>query len=88
MLEVKTPAYYKDFIGNLHYINESGQLITVRNKMINMWELESGRAYTEEIETLLSRDAKPCTKEEFDNAYQQTMDRFKAAICKAEEINS
>lgn len=87
-VEVKTPCYYKDYLGNLHYINEEGQLVTVRNKMINMWEPISGGAYTEEIETLLSREAKPCTKEEFDKAYQQTMDRFKTAVGDAEEVNS
>lgn len=78
-LELKTPAYYKDYLGNLHYINEDGQLVTVRNKMINMWEPESGNAYTEEIQTLFRRDAKPCSKEEFDKAYIETLAKFESA---------
>jgi hypothetical protein len=52
-VEVKTPAYYKDFIGNPVHINETGELITVRNKMVNMWTPENGNSYTEEIEELL-----------------------------------
>lgn len=82
-VELKTPAYYRDYIGNLHYINEDGQLVTVRNKMINMWEPESGSAYTEEIEALLSR-GEPCSKEEFDKAYMETFDKLNRAAKRAD----
>jgi hypothetical protein len=67
-VELKTPAYYRDYIDNLHYINESGQIITVRRKMINMWSAEDGNAYNEQIDDILQRST-PCTKEEFHKAY-------------------
>lgn len=77
-VEFKTPAYYKDFIGNHHYVNEEGQITTVRTKMVSMWEPSDGRHYTEEIEALLTR-GEPCTKEEFDKAYIEVMMKFENA---------
>jgi hypothetical protein len=78
-VEIKTPAYYKDFIGNLVHLNEVGELITVRNKMINMWTPENGQTYTEEIEKLLQMGC-PCNKEDFDKAYTETMDKLNVAV--------
>jgi electron transfer flavoprotein alpha subunit len=69
-VEFKTPAYYKDYINNLHFINDAGQVITVRPRMINMWSAEDGNAYNEQIDDILQRSA-PCTKEEFHNAYAE-----------------
>ena len=67
-IEVKSPANYKDWLGQFHFINEASQLIIVRRNMINVWGLEDGKVHTEAIEEL-SRRGEPCTKEEFDNAY-------------------
>jgi hypothetical protein len=85
-VELKTPAYYKDYIDNYHFINESGQIITVRRKMVNMWVPEDGKVYNEEIEDLLRR-GEPCTKEEFEKAYAEVISKLDEAV-EAEEINS
>lgn len=77
--ELKTPAYYKDWIGNFHFINEAGQLISTRKKMITIWDPQSGKAYTEEIETLL-RNGNPCAKEDFEKAYKETIETIQAAV--------
>lgn len=69
-VEVKTPAYYKDILGNHHFINEAGQVVTARRKMINMWDPDNGKVYTEEVETIL-RNGTPCTKEDFDKVYAE-----------------
>lgn len=77
-VELKTPAYYKDFIGTFHHINEAGQLISIRQRMISTWGPEDGRHYTEEIESLLGR-GEPCTKDEFDKAYASVMAKLNIA---------
>lgn len=79
IVEVKTPAYYKDWIGNFHYINDAGQLTTVRQKMINMWEPEHTTHYTDAIEEVLQR-GEPCAKEEFEKAYADMLKKFESAI--------
>lgn len=78
-MEVKTPAYYKDIIGNIHYINEEGRLITVRTKMVNIWEPKDGYTYNQQIESL-ANSAKSCTKEEFDKAYAEAISHFESVI--------
>jgi hypothetical protein len=85
-VEFKSPAYYKDTIGNLHYINEAGQLTTVRRKMINMWEPEDGKIYNEAVEELWTWGT-PCTKEEFDEAYTETLEKMNEAVGLV-EVNS
>jgi uncharacterized protein (DUF427 family) len=77
-LEVKTPCYYKGLTGYYH-INEAGQFIQVGDRMICQWSPTDGHHHTEQIERMLQY-AKPCTKEEFDKAYAETMDRFNAAV--------
>jgi hypothetical protein len=77
-VEFETPVYYKDWIGNFHHINETGQLTTVRQKMINMWEPEHTTHYTEAIEEILRR-GEPCTKEEFEKAYLDVLKKFENA---------
>lgn len=77
-VEFKTPAYYKDYIGNFHHVNEDGQLVSVRTTGVSMWEPNQGKYYTEEIETLLTRGA-PCSKEDFDKAYIEVMSKFENA---------
>jgi hypothetical protein len=78
-VELKTPAYYKDYIGNPVYINKSGEVITVRNRMISIWTPEDGAHYTEEIEKVLQQGT-PCSKDEFDKAYVETMDKLNVAV--------
>jgi len=77
-VELKTPAYYKDYLGNHCYLNDAGILVVVRQRMINMWEPEHGKHYTEEIESLLATGV-PCTKEEFDKAYAATSAKIEIA---------
>ena len=77
-LEVKTPAYYKDYLGNHHYINEAGILVSVRRKSVTTWQPEDGKYYTEEIEGLLT-NGKLCTKEEFDKAYCEMIEKIESA---------
>jgi hypothetical protein len=84
-VEVKTPAYYKDSIGNPTYINESGQLITIRKNMVNMWDPKDGKVYTEAVEEMWK--GKPCTKEEFYKAYAEVIVNLNAAVGLM-EINS
>jgi hypothetical protein len=68
-VEFKTPAYYKTALGHA-YINEAGQLVSVRNRMIFMWEPSEGKFYAEDIEDLM-RNGTPCTKEEYDKAFAE-----------------
>jgi len=84
-VEVKTPAYYKTSSGH-SYINENGQLTNVRERIIFMWEPSQGKFYTDDIEELLRR-GEPCTKEEFDAAFVEAMDKMKAAVGLV-EVNS
>jgi len=78
-VELKTPAFYKDYLDNIHYINEAGQIITVRKRMISIWSPEDGKHYSEEIETLLQL-GEPCTKEEFESAYAKAKAKLDAAV--------
>lgn len=73
-LEVKTPCYYKSLSG-YHHINESGQLITVRDRIIFMWEPSQGRFYTEEVEKMV-RDGESCTRQEFEKAYAEVAEKL------------
>lgn len=75
---MKTPAYYKDAIGNLHYLNEAGELTTVRRKMINIWQPDDGKTYNEAVYDLYLWGTE-CTQEEFDKAYGETMAKFNIA---------
>jgi hypothetical protein len=68
-VEFKTPAYYKTLSG-CSYINETGQLISVRDRMIFMWEPHQGKFYTDDIEELM-RNGEPCTKEEYHKAFAE-----------------
>lgn len=71
-VELKTPAYFRDYINNLHFINDAGQVITVRSRMINMWEPKDGHTYSDQIDEILQRGT-PCSKEEFDKAYAEVI---------------
>jgi hypothetical protein len=85
-VEIKTPAYYKNYIGNFSHINEAGQLITVRKQMINISDSDHGKHYADEVQELL-REGQPCTKEEFEKAYAETMAKLNIAVG-AVEVNS
>ena len=85
-VELKTPAYYKDFIGDLFYINETGQLVKVNPRMILTWAPEDGTYYNETVEELLRR-GEPCTKEEFEKAYTEVIGKLDKAVS-AVGINS
>ena len=64
-LEVKTPAYYRSLTG-YHFINKSGQLTTINDRMISMWEPKDGKYYNDDVERIVS-NGKPIEKEEFEN---------------------
>ena len=85
-VEVKTPAYYKDYLGNLNHINEAGELTVVRKQMVHTWGADHGKMYTEAIAELL-QNAQPCTKEEFDQAFAEALGRLKSAVGLV-EVNS
>lgn len=85
-VEVKTPAYYKNYLGNLHHINEIGQLTVVRKQMIHVWDADHGKTYTDAIAELI-HEGQPCTKDEFDQAFTEAMGRLKAAVGLV-EVNS
>lgn len=76
-LEVKTPAYYKDPYG-YYYINAEGQLVTIRDTMIAIWN-PGTHCYDDSIRDAIK--GKPSEKEEFELAYQKV-------IGKAKEVNS
>lgn len=76
-LEVKTPCYYRGITG-LYFINESGQLISVNDRFISIWNQKDGRYYNEEIERIV-RDGKPCTRDEFEKAFNKVMSEFGSA---------
>lgn len=78
-VEFKTPAYYKDFIGDLFYVNEAGPLVKVNPRMILTWAPEDGSYYDDTIEELLRR-GEPCTKEEFDKAYAEVVSKLDKAV--------
>lgn len=83
-LEFKTPAYYKDVCGH-HFINEAEQLITVRDRLVTIWE-PTQSYYQSNIEQILS-DGKPCDRAEFDAAYNAAMQKIQSAV-DGVEINS
>jgi len=78
-VEVKTPAYYKNYLGNLYYINEAGELTVVRKQMIHVWDADHGKVYTDAIAELL-KEGRPCAKEEFDQAFTEAMGKLKTAV--------
>jgi hypothetical protein len=78
-VELKTPAYYKDDLGNFFFINEVGELIKVNPRMILEWGPDDGRFYNESIEELMRR-GEPCTKKEFEKAYAQALAKFENAV--------
>jgi hypothetical protein len=83
-VEFKTPAYYKDICGH-HFINESEQIITVRDRLITIWE-PAQSYYQSNMEQILN-DSKPCDRAEFETAYNAAMQKIKAAVDDV-EINS
>lgn len=83
-VELKTPAYYKDMCGH-HFINEAGQLITVRDRLITIWD--PGQSfYQTNVEQILN-ESKPCEQSEFDAAYSAAIQKIQLAVGVA-EINS
>lgn len=76
-VEFKTPAYYKDICGH-YYINEAGQLVTVRDRLITMWD-PSQIYYQSNIEQIMN-DGKPCERSEFETAYNAAMQKIQAAV--------
>lgn len=77
-VELKTPAYYKGLTGYYH-ISEAGQYTQVSDRMISQWYPSDGHHHSEQIERML-QFSKPCTKDEFDKAYAETMAKFNAAV--------
>jgi hypothetical protein len=84
-LEVKTPCYYRGLTGFSH-INEAGEFTQVSSRMINMWMPSDGKYHADQIENMLTY-SKPCTKEEFDTAFVEAMDKMKVAVGLV-EVNS
>jgi uncharacterized protein (DUF427 family) len=84
-LEVKTPCYYKGLTGYYH-INEAGEFTQVSDRMICQWYPTDGHHHTEQVERMLHY-SKPCTKEEFDKAYAETLAKFSTAVGLV-EVNS
>lgn len=76
-LEFQTPCYYKTISGYQH-VNEKGQIITVYTRMISIWEPSEGKHYVNDIQSMLQH-GKPCTKEEFEKAYTETIMSFQKA---------
>lgn len=68
-IEVKTPAYYKGTFG-CSFINESGQLVVVKQTMIYVWDSSYGQIYRDEIERII-RECTPCEKADFDKVYAE-----------------
>lgn len=77
-VEFKTPAYYKDEYGAHYFINESGQLITVRNRMVCLWEPSQGEFYIRDIEKVVTKGT-TCEREEFEKAYTEAISLFESA---------
>lgn len=78
-VELKTPAYYRDWIGNPCYINEQGTITIVRKTMVCIWDNPNSEHYTEEIQKILS-DGTPCTREEFEASYRAALETIQAAV--------
>jgi hypothetical protein len=76
-VEFKTPAYYKDVCGH-YFINESGQLVTVRDRLVTVWEPEQCY-YQSNIEQVLN-EGKPCERAEFDSAYNAAIQKIQSAV--------
>ena len=78
-LEMKTPAYYNDYLGNPAYVNDAGELIIVRNAMLLVWYPKNGDVYHKQIAELVT-NGKPSTREQFETAYRTTLDNIQAAV--------
>lgn len=76
-VELKTPAYYKDICGH-HFINEAEQLITVRDRLVTIWE-PTQSYYQSNIEQILN-ESKPCERSEFEAAFNAAMQKIQAAF--------
>lgn len=76
-VEVKTPAYYKDACG-YYFINEAEQLITVRDRLVTIWE-PTQSFYQPNIEQILN-DGKLCDRSEFDAAYNAAIQKIQSAV--------
>lgn len=83
-VELKTPAYYKDICGH-YFINEAGQLVTVRDRLVTIWEPE--QCYYQSNIAQILNDGKPCERAEFDAAYAEALQKIQAAV-DGVEINS
>lgn len=76
-VELKTPAYYKDNCGH-HFINEAEQLITVRDRLVTIWE--PGQSYYQSSIEQILNESKPCDRAEYDAAYNAAMQKIQAAV--------
>jgi hypothetical protein len=76
-VEFKTPAYYKDICGH-YFINEANQLVTVRDRLVTIWEPEQ-MYYQPNIEQIMN-EGKPCDRTEFDAAYNAAIQKIQAAV--------
>lgn len=76
-VELKTPAYYKDICGH-HFINEAEQLITVRDRLVTIWEPTQSHYQSNIVEIL--NEGKPCDRAEFDAAYNAAMQKIQSAF--------
>jgi hypothetical protein len=83
-LQVETPAYYKDFIGNHCQINEEGVMTVVRKTIICLWHPSHGSSYSSELSQVIG-EGRPCAREDFQTAYRATLERIQAAVDGVEE---
>lgn len=75
-MEVKTPAYYRSLTG-YHFINESGQLTTVNDRMISLWEPKDGKYYNDDVERIVS-NGRPIEREEFEKRKAEVLAKFES----------
>lgn len=78
-VEVKTDAYYKDFIGTPCYINQVGTLIMVRPGMVSVWEKSESSHYASQVHDIVAKGT-PCTRAEFETAYRAALETIRAAV--------
>jgi hypothetical protein len=71
-IELKVPGYYKDNYV-FHFINEAGVITSVREKMISH-VLPDTFYYQKDLSELSQKE--PSTKEEFEKAWDATLDRL------------
>lgn len=83
-VELKTPAYYKDMCGH-HFINEAGQLITVRERQVTIWD--PGQSFYQSNLQQILNESEPCEQSEFDAAYNAAIQKIQLAVGVA-EVNS